>query len=65
MGGITLLLNHISAMERVKCVGLVVYIKYAKVFKNMQFLGNLEATQFILNIITAVFSKCILFRCLL
>jgi len=26
----------------------------------MQFLGNLEATQFILNIITAVFSKCVL-----
>jgi len=31
----------------------------------MQFLGNLEATQFIANIITAVFSKCILLRCLL
>lgn len=30
----------------------------------MQFLGNLEATQFILNIITVVFSKCVLFRCL-
>jgi len=57
-----LLLNHISARERVKCVG---HIKYATVLKNMQFLGNLEAIQFILNIITAVFSKCILLRCLL
>jgi hypothetical protein len=58
MGGITLLLNQITAGERVKSVGLVIlYIKYAKVPKNMHFLGILEATQVILNIITAVFSK--------
>jgi len=31
----------------------------------MQFHGHLEGTQCILNIITAVFSKCVLLRCLL
>jgi hypothetical protein len=58
MGEITLLLNQISARERVKCVGLVIlYIKYAKVPKNMHFFGMLEATKFILNIVTAVIRK--------